>query len=130
VQLHVAAEAAIKPSAIGYLTAVLRPVADVEIVDRDADYVLSLVILPTTPSGYAISAIVMHVYTEQRIDELSARWGLTTAAREGARGVFNGAGALLDQRVLTGPDLKTLCDDVARSVNADVFAGERRARNP
>jgi hypothetical protein len=129
VQLHVAAEATVKSSAIGYLTAALRPATDVEITDRDADYVLSLVILPMTQGGYAISTVVMHVYTERQIDEMSARWELTPVAQERARAVFSGAGALLDQRVLTGPDLPALCNDVARAVNADVFAAERRARN-
>lgn len=129
VQLHVAAEANIKSSALGYLTAVLRLVADVEISERDADYVLSLVILPMSPGGYAVSAVVMNVYSDRRLEELSQRWSLSQNERDRVRAVFKGAGALLDQRVITGPDLKTLCDDVARGVNTDVFATERRARN-
>jgi hypothetical protein len=129
VQLHVAAEEAVKTSAIGYLTAALRPVTDVEITNRDADYVLSLMILPTIEGGYAISTVVMNVYSDRRLDELSTRWQLTPAAGERLRGVFKGTGALLDQRVRTGPNLQSLCDDIARGVDADVFAIERRARN-
>src|SRR5215218_4842569 len=77
VQLHVAAEATLKPSALGYLTAALRPAIDVVITDRDADYVLSAVILPTTEGGYAVSTVVMNVYSERRLADFSARWELT-----------------------------------------------------
>ena len=114
---------------MGYLTAALRPVKDLEITERDADYVLSAVILPTTGGGYAISTVVMNVYSERRLDDLATRWALAPAVRDRLRGVFKGAGALLDQRVRTGPSLQSLCDDIARGVDADVFALERRVRN-
>jgi hypothetical protein len=129
VQLHVAAEETLKSSALGYLAAALRPATDVVITDRDADYVLSVMILPTTEGGYAISTVVMNVYSERRLADLSARWELTPDVRERLLAVFKGAGALLDQRVRTGPSLQALCDDIARGVDADVFAIERRVRN-
>jgi hypothetical protein len=129
-RLHVSTDEARKTTALAALTAALAPVRDIEITDRDADYVLSLVVLPAGADGYAVSAIVMNVHTETSLDARGRQWGMRDADRQQMVTLFKGAGALLDQRVVTGPDLAALCGDIARSLSADILEPQRRFRAP
>ena len=128
VQLHVSGDETVRTDALARLTSALRGVRDIELTARDGEYVLSLVIVPTTAGGYAASATVMTVYTESALGDIAARVGVAAAARERFVAQFTGAGALLDQRVLTAVDLATLCSDAAGALNADVLGRERRFR--
>jgi hypothetical protein len=129
-RLHVSADEGRKTTALAALTAALAPVRDIELTDRDADYVLSLVVLPAGTGGYAISVIVMHVHTETSLDARGRQWGMGEADRKQMVALLKGAGALLDQRVVTGPDLAALCSDIARALSADILEPQRRFRAP
>jgi hypothetical protein len=128
VQLHVSGDEAIKTQALAQLTRTLQRVRDIELTARDGEYVLSLVIVRTTTGGYAASAAIMTVYTARSLGDIASRLGASPASRDQLIAQFTGAGALLDQRVLTSADLNTLCDDAAGALNADVLGRERRFR--
>ena len=128
VQLHVSGDDAVRAEALAHLTSALQRVRDVELTARDGEYVLSLVIVPTTAGGYAASFTVMTIYTAVALGNIAERVGVPAAARERFTAQFTGAGALLDQRVLTAADLNALCADAAGALNADVLGRERRFR--
>jgi hypothetical protein len=128
VQLHVSADETIKTQALAQLTATLQRVRDIELTARDGEYVLSLVIVRTTAGGYAASAAIMTLYTARSLTGIANRLGANPASRDQLIAQFTGAGALVDQRVLTAADLNALCDDAAGALNADVLGRERRFR--
>jgi hypothetical protein len=70
----------------------------------------------------------MTVYTARTLANISDSIGVPTGARDRFMAQFTGAGALLDQRVLTAADLNTLCADAAAALDADVLGRERRFR--
>jgi hypothetical protein len=128
VQLHVSADEAVKAAALSSLSITLQRVRDIDLTARDGEFILSLVIVPTTAGGFAASATMMTVYTDRTLGDIAARLGMPAASRDRLVAQFRGAGALLDQRVLTAASLEALCADIAGVVNADVLARERRFR--
>lgn len=130
VRLHVSADDGRKTAALAGLASALRPIRDIEVTDRDADYVLSLVILPVSTGGFVVSVLVMNVHTEATVDARARAWGMREADRQQMIALFKGSGALLDQRVVTGPDLVTLCGDIALAFSADTLEPQRRLRAP
>lgn len=128
VQLHVAADESIRPVALAALRAALQPVRDVELSDRDAEYILSVVVFRTATDGFAASLVMMTVHTRPSLEEIARLWGLDAATRMRLVTLFNGTGALLDQRMLNGADLVTLSGDIARTIDVDILAAQRRFR--
>lgn len=128
VQLHVSAEDALKTRMTAQLTAAAQPLRDVLLTERNAEYVLSVVILPTTAGGFAMSVAVMNVHTDETLDTLARLWGMSDAASGRLRDVFRGSGALVDQRVVIGSDLGTLARDVVATLDADTLARARQSR--
>ncbi len=128
VQLHVSADEALKARVTGRLTAAVQPLPDVVLVERNPEYVLSLVILPTTTGGFAVSVALMNVHTDEALDAFAQLWGLGDATAERLRDVFRGSGALVDQRVVIGADLDTLATDVVSTLSADTLARARQFR--
>jgi hypothetical protein len=128
IQVHVGAEGAPREAMLACLTRDLTAARGVAIVDRDAEYVLSVVLVPTTAGGYAASMAAMNVYTDVSLENLARSWAVDQDVRRRVRAAFRGAGALVDQRVLTAGDLESLCHDVARAFDADTLAPARRSR--
>jgi len=128
VQLHVSADDSIKDAALAALRTAVQPIRDVEIADRDAEYIVSLVILRTLGDSYVASLAVMNVHTERAVQQLAAAWQVGPDTAQRMTAMFKGAGALLDQRILTGPDLTLVCADVATALNTDILAPARRVR--
>jgi hypothetical protein len=120
IQVHVGAEGAPREAMLACLTRDLTAARGVAIEDRDAEYELSVVLVPTTAGCYSASMSAMNVYTD-----MSA---VDQDVRRRVRAAFRGAGALVDQRVLTAGDLESLCHDVARAFDADTLAPARRSR--
>jgi hypothetical protein len=128
VQLHVSADVAVKTAALSSLSIALQRVRDIDVTARDGEFVLSVVVVPTTAGGFAASATMMAVYTDRALADIAARLALPAASRDQLVAQFKGAGALLDQRVLTAANLDSLCADIAGAVDADILARERRFR--
>jgi hypothetical protein len=128
VQLHVAADESIRPAALAALRAALQPVRDIELSERDAEYILSVVVFRTAADGFAASLVMMSVHTRPSLEELARLWRLDAATRMRLVTLFNGTGALLDQRMLNGADLATLSGDLARAVDVDILAAQRQFR--
>jgi hypothetical protein len=110
------------------LTSDLSAAPGVALAERDADYVLSVVLVPTTAGGYAASMAAMNVYTDLALENLARSWGAGDDLRRRVRATFRGAGALADQRVLTAGNLDALCHDISRAFDADTLAPVRRSR--
>lgn len=129
VQLHVAADESLRPAAFAALRAALQPVRDIALSERDAEYIISVVVFRTAADGFAASLVVMTVHTRPSLEEIARLWGLDAATRMRLVTLFNGTGALLDQRMLNGADLTTLSDDIARTIDVDILAAQRRFRS-
>ncbi|MGE0443636.1 MAG: hypothetical protein AB7P99_00300 [Vicinamibacterales bacterium] len=127
VQLHVGGDPDLRQPALTHLRAALQPTRDIVLVDREPEYVLSVIVLPIASGGFALSAAALSAHTGASLAALANLWGLGAPVAERMAATFRGQGALLDQRVLTGPELEPLCGDVARAFAADTLA---RARKP
>jgi hypothetical protein len=127
VQLHVGGDPDLRQPALTHLRAALQPSRDIVLVERDPEYVLSVIVLPIASGGFAVSAAALSAHTEASLAALANGWGIGAPAAERMAATFRGQGALLDQRVLTGPELEPLCGDVARALATDTIA---RARKP
>jgi hypothetical protein len=127
VRLHVSAAETTRTAALAALTAALRPVRDVDLTERDPDYILSLVILPISTGGYAVSIAAMNVHSEAALGAFAGQLPLGETDRARLIGRFKGAGALIDQRVATGGDVAVLCADIAAAFNTDTLGPLRRA---
>ena len=128
VQVHVGGDPQLRARAATLLRSELQPLPNVTVSERDAEYVLSVVVLPIASTGFAVSAAVMNVQTDASLTALARLWGLDDTAAGRLRTMFKGNGALVDQRVLTGPDLAALCRDVVTAFAADTLDRARRAR--
>lgn len=127
VQLHVGGDPELRARASSYLRMALQPARDITIVERDGEYVLSVIVLPIGSGGFALSAAALSARTEAGLTALASLWNLEATAAERMRATFRGTGALLDQRVLTGPDLEALCRDVAGAFVTDTVGRTRPA---
>jgi hypothetical protein len=105
----------------------LRAAPSVTLADRDADYLLSVVLLPTTSGSYVASVAAMRLYTDTALENLSRSWTASEEVRRSVRAAFRGTGALVDQRVLTGESLDGLCHDIARAFDAETLAPARKS---
>jgi hypothetical protein len=126
VQVHVGGDPALRERTAGCLQSALESSPDIVVAERDAEYVLSLIVLPIASGGFAMSAAVLSAHTDASLRALARLWALDDQAAERMRAVFRGAGALLDQRVLTGPDADALCRDVAAAFAVDTLARLRK----
>jgi hypothetical protein len=127
VQVHVGGDPALRERTADCLHSALESSRDIVAADRDAEYVLSLVVLPIASGGFAMSVAVLSAHSDASLGALARLWGLDEQAAERMRAMFRGAGALLDQRVLTGPDADALCRDVATAFAVDTLARLRKA---
>ena len=109
------------------LTRDLRAAPSVTLTERDADYLLSVVLLPTTSGSYVASVAAMSLYTDTALENLSRSWTASEDVRRRVRSAFRGTGALVDQRVLTGDSLDALCHDIARAFGAETLAPARKS---
>jgi hypothetical protein len=125
VQLHVGGDPELRARASSYLRVALQPSREIAVVERDGEYVLSVIVLPIASGGFALSAAALSAHTDARLTALAGLWNLEAAAAERMRATFRGTGALLDQRVLTGPDLEALCRDVAGAFVTDTVGRTR-----
>ena len=125
VRLHVGGDPLLRPRVTAYLRAALQPARAVVVVERDAEYVLSVIVLPVASGGFAVSTAALSAHTDERLTARARAWGLDAGEAERVREAFRGSGVLLDQRVLTGPDLEILCRDAAGAFVTDTLAGTR-----
>jgi hypothetical protein len=130
VQLHVAGDAATRATVTSELTRRLEQDRSIELIERDGEFVLSVLVLPVSTGGYAVSIATMNVYTPTALQRMAREWGGDASLLEHLRAQFSGAGALVDQRVLTGPDLAALSDNIAAGFTIDILGPVRRARAP
>ena len=128
VQVHVGAEDRLRASASNLLSQSLQAIKDVTLATEDVDYVLSVVVMPVTNGGYALSVAVMNVYSERALDGFAQLWQIPVAARAKFKATLKGAGALVDQRAQTGPDLAELCRGVVSAFDLETLGTARKFR--
>ena len=126
VRVHVSAEPRLKSQIEGYVKADLAGLRELQVTDNDPDVIVSLQALPTSAGGYAVSLVAMRVHSERELTSLAATWGIPRESRDRFTVTFKGAGALVDQRVQTGPDLQALCHALANAFAVETLKSIRQ----
>jgi hypothetical protein len=126
VQLHVSGDRPTRDAALEALTGAERAIRDVQIVERDGEYVVSLLVLRTAGDTFVASMVVMNAHTQPALAALGARWQLDVTQQERLVSMFKGSGALMDQRILTGADLAALCRDAIAALDTELLQPLRR----
>ena len=125
VQVHGGGDPILREKVVSGVTRALQPVADVEVVSRDPEYFVSVIVFQAAGGGYVMSMAVLNVHTDEALSNFAQMWGVDEATRQRMLAVFRGSGALVDQRIVTGVDLDVMCADIARALDADTLATRR-----
>jgi hypothetical protein len=120
----------LRPDIARELARGLAAITDLEVTDRQFNYVLSVVVVPTNLDTYVVSFTVMSVYDAVALHNVSLGWEMTEISRERFKAAFVGTGVLVDQRAQVGSNLRDLSDDIVRAIDADILGPRRQRRAP
>jgi hypothetical protein len=128
VQVHMGGDPALRGDAYAALVEGMQAARDVTVVDRNPEYIVSVLLVRTAGDTLTASVTTLSVHTADALMVTAQQWGLDSVAQQRLVAMFRGSGALADQRLFNGPALAPLAADIARAFVADTLAEPRRLR--
>lgn len=128
VQVHVGGDPALRPDAYAAIVSGLQAARDITVVDRNAEYIVSVLLVRTAGDSLTASVTALSVHTPEAIENAARQWGVEPIAQQRIVAMFRGTGVLADQRLFSGPALAPLAGDIARAFATDTLAEPRKLR--